>query len=230
MAQIILLRHGQSQWNKQRVYTGWNDVNLSSEGMKESRLIAQRLKKEGVSFGIAFTSLLARTVKTLEIILNEYDCNKVDVVRSWQLNERHWGALQKVEMAKVKSKYGAKLVDQWRNDYYAKPPKQEIADLRSDDLGLHCNDMPYIPNGESLHDLSQRVIPYLKSIIMPLVAEDENVLVISHRHVLRVIIRYLVNASVDNMKNIDVEVGEVRIFTFNELSQIVDKKEINRAI
>ena len=230
MAQIILLRHGQSQWNKQRVYTGWNDVDLSPEGMEEVRSIAKRLKEEGVCFGMAFASLLARTVKTLEIILNEYDCNKVDVVRSWQLNERHWGALQKVEMDKVKSKYGAKLVDQWRNDYYAKPPKQEIVDSKNDDLGLHCKDMTYVPNGESLHDLSLRVIPYLKSIIMPLVAKDENVLVVSHRHVLRVIIRYLVNASVDNMKNIDVEVGEVRIFTFNELSQIVDKKEINRAI
>jgi len=230
VAQIILLRHGQSQWNKQRVYTGWNDVDLSPEGMEEVRSIAKRLKEEGVCFGMAFASLLARTVKTLEIILNEYDCNKVDVVRSWQLNERHWGALQKVEMDKVKSKYGAKLVDQWRNDYYAKPPKQEIVDSKNDDLGLHCKDMTYVPNGESLHDLSLRVIPYLKSIIMPLVAKDENVLVVSHRHVLRVIIRYLVNASVDNMKNIDVEVGEVRIFTFNELSQIVDKKEINRAI
>ena len=212
------------------IYTGWNDVDLSPEGMKEVLTIANRLKEEGVCFGIAFTSLLKRTIKTLEIVLNEYSCNNVEVVHSWELNERHWGALQKVEIAKVRSMYGAEQIAQWRNDFYAKPPKQETTDLRSDGLGPSYKDIPYIPNGESLHDLSLRVIPYLKSKIMPLVAKDENALVISHRHVLRVIMRYLKNVSVDNMNMIDIEIGDVRIFTLNELAEIVEEKEIKRVI
>jgi 2,3-bisphosphoglycerate-dependent phosphoglycerate mutase len=195
--------------------------------MEEARVIARRLKEE-TCFGKAFTSLLKRTIRTLEIVLKEYGSPDMDIVHAWQLNEKHWGALQKVEMDKIERKYGTEQLTHWRNNFYDKPPKLETTDPRSAVLDSWYKQIPHIPNGESLNDLSLRVIPYLKSEIMPLIAKGENVLVISHRHVLRVIMRYLKNSSVDNMEKIDIEEGRGRIFTFNEIVEIVDEMEIKQ--
>jgi 2,3-bisphosphoglycerate-dependent phosphoglycerate mutase len=167
MSEIILLRHGESIWNKENRFTGWTDVDLSSQGIEEVKKAAEILKNDGVTFDVAFTSVLKRGIRTLWIVLDEMDLMWIPVYRSWRLNERHYGALQGLNKAEVAAEYGDEQVQKWRRSYDVRPPALEKTDPRypGNDPKYRDLDQKDIPFTESLKDTVIRFITYWRKVI-----------------------------------------------------------------
>ncbi len=209
MLTIVLLRHGQSVWNLENRFTGWTDVDLSDQGIREARAAGQLLNAEGYSFDLAFTSVLKRAIRTLWIVLDEMDLMWIPVHRSWSLNERHYGALQGLDKQDTANKYGSEQVQIWRRSYDVSPPAlaetdswhpsfdQRYASLKKEEL----------PCTESLKDTLRRVIPYWHKAIVPHLIEDKRVLICAHGNSLRALVKHLNNISDDDIVGHEIPTG-----------------------
>jgi 2,3-bisphosphoglycerate-dependent phosphoglycerate mutase len=193
MYKLLLIRHGESIWNRENRFTGWIDVDLSPKGEEEAKKAGEILKKEGYSFDLAFTSVLKRAIRTLWIIMDVTDLMWVPVIRSWRLNERHYGALQGLNKKEMAQKHGEEQVLIWRRSYDVRPPI-----LSPDDPLSPVNDPRYkgvsssiLPLGECLKDTVLRVVPYFEGVIAPQIKEGRRVLICAHGNSLRALVKYL---------------------------------------
>jgi 2,3-bisphosphoglycerate-dependent phosphoglycerate mutase len=206
---LILVRHGQSIWNVENLFTGWTDVDLSDQGRKEAAQAGRELLKEKFEIGIAFTSVLKRAIRTLWIMLDEMDRMWVPVERAWRLNERHYGALQGLNKAQTVEQYGEAQVKIWRRSYDTPPPKLDLDDERHPrfDPRYAGIDAAELPCTESLKDTLQRVLPYWHSRIAPELRAGRNVLVAAHGNSLRAMVKMLDNVPESEIVELNIPTG-----------------------
>jgi 2,3-bisphosphoglycerate-dependent phosphoglycerate mutase len=206
---IVLLRHGESEWNKENRFTGWTDVPLSDKGVSEARAAGVLLKKEGFSFDAAFTSVLKRAIKTLWLTLEEMDEMWTPTDFSWQLNERHYGALQGLNKAETAAKYGDEQVKIWRRSYDVRPPLLDHSDERypASDPRYKNLEQSDIPAGECLADTVERVVPYWKSVIAPAIASGKRVIIAAHGNSLRALVKHLDGVSDSDIVELNIPTG-----------------------
>jgi 2,3-bisphosphoglycerate-dependent phosphoglycerate mutase len=193
MKQLVLLRHGESTWNREGRFTGWTDVGLSKKGVREASDAGRTLRREGYVFDVAYTSVLKRAIKTLWLVLEEMDLMWIPVQRSWRLNERHYGTLQGLYKKEMTEKYGEEQVQIWRRSFDVRPPALTPGDERSP-----AGDPRYarltpqeVPLTESLQDTIARVVPYWRDTIAPAIEADQRVLIAAHGNSLRALVKYL---------------------------------------
>ncbi len=218
MFKLVLLRHGESTWNKENRFTGWTDVDLNEKGIKESIESGQILKKEAYTFDIAYTSVLKRGIRTLWHVLDEMDLMWIPVVRSWRLNERHYGALQGLNKSETAKKYGEEQVHKWRRSYDIRPPP-----LTKDDDRYPGKDPRYkelseseLPLTECLKDTVERFLPYWKEVIAPTVKSGKKVLVAAHGNSLRALVKYLDNISDEEIPKLNIPTGIPLVYELDE--------------
>ena len=218
MHKIVLLRHGESQWNRENRFTGWTDVDLSDKGVAEATLAGETLLKEGYGFDVAYTSVLKRAIRTLWITLDKMDLMWIPVVRSWRLNERHYGALQGLNKAETAEKFGEAQVKLWRRSYDVQPPALEPSDPRFPGRdpryrGLGDADLP---RTECLKDTVARVMPYWEGVIAPAVAAGQRVLVAAHGNSLRALVKYLDNVSDEEIVGLNIPTGVPLVYELDD--------------
>ena len=212
---LVLLRHGESQWNRENRFTGWTDVDLSESGVAEARAAGRLLKAQGYDFDLAFTSVLKRAIRTLWIALEELDRQWLPVQKSWRLNERHYGGLQGLNKAETAAKYGDEQVLVWRRSYDTPPPP-----LSRDDPRYEGRDPRYagvdVPLSECLKDTVERVIPYWESAIAPAVRSGQRVLIAAHGNSLRGLIKYLDDLSDEKIMKENVPTGVPLVYELDQ--------------
>jgi 2,3-bisphosphoglycerate-dependent phosphoglycerate mutase len=209
MYKLVLIRHGESTWNKENRFTGWTDVDLSEKGLQEAKKAGELLKKEGYNFEIAYTSVLKRAIRTLWIILDEMDLMWIPVIRTWRLNERHYGALQGLNKAETASKYGDKQVHIWRRSYDIQPPALETSDGRYPGKDPRYKDLneQETPLTECLKDTVERFLPYWESTIAPMIKTGKKVLIAAHGNSLRALVKYLDNIPDNEIVELNIPTG-----------------------
>jgi 2,3-bisphosphoglycerate-dependent phosphoglycerate mutase len=218
MTKLVLIRHGQSEWNKENRFTGWTDVDLSGQGVEEARQAGEILKKEGYVFDIAFTSVLKRAIATLWIVLEETDFMWIPVYKSWRLNERHYGALQGLNKAGTAQKFGEEQVHIWRRSYDIPPPSLEKTDERYPGSDPRYKDLNQqdIPVTESLKDTIARVLPYWHETIEPAIRAGKRVIVAAHGNSLRGLVKYLDNISDDEIPALEIPTGKPLVYELDD--------------
>lgn len=221
---LVLLRHGESIWNKENKFTGWTDVELTENGKNEAHKAGLLLKEKGYTFDIAFTSVLKRANDTLDIVLKEMKLN-IPVHYSYKLNERHYGALQGLNKDETRKKYGEEQVHLWRRSATVRPPALDINDERypGNDIKYKDLDKKDLPLTECLLDTMKRTVEYYESDIKEELLKDKNVLIVAHGNSLRSIIKYLENISDEDIMNIELPTGVPFVYEMNKNLEIVNK-------
>ena len=230
MAKLVLIRHGQSEWNLSNQFTGWVDVNLSDKGVEEAKAAGRKIKEAGIEFDQAYTSVLTRAIKTLHFALEESDQLWIPETKTWRLNERHYGALQGQNKAEAAEKWGDDQVHIWRRSYDVLPPL-----LTADDEGSAANDRRYanldpriVPGGENLKVTLDRVIPFWEDKIAPDLLAGKNVIIAAHGNSLRALTKYIENISDDDIINLEMATGEPVVYTFNDKLEVQDKTKLGK--
>jgi len=223
MKKLVLLRHGQSVWNKENRFTGWTDVKLSEQGVKEAEKAGKLLKKEGYKFKIAYTSYLTRAIKTLWIVLEEMGLMWIPEKKSWRLNEKHYGMLQGLNKVETAEKYGADMVQLWRRSFDVPPQPLESDDERNPRFDPRYADLSpkEIPLTESLKEVIERFIPYWEGEILPTLKEQEEVLVAAHGNSLRALVMHLKNMSKEEILKFNIPTGIPYVFEFDDEMNLV---------
>lgn len=238
MKKLVLLRHGESTWNKENRFTGWTDVDLSEKGLIEARKAGEVLKKEGFIFDVAFTSVLKRAIRTLWIALDQMDLMWIPVHNSWRLNERHYGALQGLNKAETAAKFGEEQVRVWRRSYDIPPPKLEKSDERYPGhdpryKNLSENDLPLT---ECLKDTVDRFLPYWHEAIAPSVASGTRVIIAAHGNSLRALVKYLDDISDKEIIGLNIPTGIPLVYELEDNLKPVrnyylgDPEEVKKAM
>ncbi|WP_412989472.1 2,3-diphosphoglycerate-dependent phosphoglycerate mutase [Pediococcus siamensis] len=229
MAKLVLIRHGQSEWNLSNQFTGWVDVDLSEKGVEQAKNAGKLIKEAGIEFDFAFTSVLTRAIKTLHYALEESDQLWIPEVKSWRLNERHYGALQGKNKAKAAEKWGDEQVHIWRRSYDVLPP---LLDVNAE--GSAANDRRYanldprmIPGGENLKVTLERVIPFWEDEIAPKLLDGKNVIIAAHGNSLRALSKYIENISDEDIMNLEMATGEPVVYDFNDKLEVQSKKKLD---
>jgi len=218
MHKVVLLRHGESTWNKENLFTGWTDVDLSEKGAREAKEAGEVLLKEGYTFDVAYTSVLKRAIRTLWIVMDEMDLMWIPVHRHWRLNERHYGALQGLNKAQTAQKYGSDQVLIWRRSYDIPPPALSLDDERSpakDPRYAHLK-AEEIPLCECLKDTIERTLPYWHETIVPAIRAGERVLVCAHGNSLRGLVKYLDNISDQEIVRLNIPTGIPLVYELDD--------------
>ena len=218
MKKIVLLRHGESVWNRENRFTGWTDVDLTEKGKAEAERAGELLKKEGFAFDKAYTSYLKRAVKTLNGVLDRMDQDWIPVEKSWRLNEKHYGTLQGLNKSETASKYGDEQVLVWRRSYDIAPEPLPEDDERHPGRDPRYRGIPdqELPRTESLKDTIARILPYWQVVIFPTLAAADQVLVVAHGNSLRGIIKYLKRIPDDEIVNLNLPTGVPYVFEFDD--------------
>jgi 2,3-bisphosphoglycerate-dependent phosphoglycerate mutase len=218
MTKLVLVRHGESTWNKENRFTGWTDVDLSDKGRQEAKEGGEVLKKEGYTFDVAHTSVLKRAIRTLWTVLDEMDLMWIPVHRTWRLNERHYGALQGLNKAETAAKFGEDQVKIWRRSYDIPPPP-----LTPDDERFPGHDPRYrnltkeeLPLTECLKDTVARFLPYWHGTIAPEVREGRKVLIAAHGNSLRALVKYLDNVSESDIVELNIPTGMPLVYELDD--------------
>ncbi|MBK6748814.1 MAG: 2,3-diphosphoglycerate-dependent phosphoglycerate mutase [Acidobacteria bacterium] len=207
MYRIVLIRHGESQWNKENRFTGWYDVDLSEKGRSEAKAAGELLRAEGFTFDEAYTSVLKRAIRTLWTILDEMDLMWLPQTTSWLLNERHYGGLQGLDKAETAAKYGDEQVKIWRRSYDIPPPELDASDERYlGDDPRYAGVRPF-PATECLKDTVERVVPYWENEIAPKVKSGKRLIVAAHGNSLRALVKYLDGIADDEIVNLNIPTG-----------------------
>jgi 2,3-bisphosphoglycerate-dependent phosphoglycerate mutase len=209
MPQIVLIRHGQSSWNQENRFTGWTDVDLTPQGIAEAHLAATLLRKEGFTFDLAYTSVLKRAIRTLWLLMDDLDLMWIPVTRAWQLNERHYGALQGLNKAETAAKHGDAQVKIWRRSYDIAPPPLDPADNRhpSHDPRYASLAPRDLPATESLKDTVARVVPYWNTVITPQLKAGKRIIIAAHGNSLRALVKHLDNISDADIIELNIPTG-----------------------
>lgn len=219
---LILLRHGQSKWNESNQFTGWVDVDLTEKGEAEAKRGGELLVEAGILPGVVYTSLLRRAIRTANIALNHADRHWIPVIRDWRLNERHYGALQGLNKAETKDKYGDEQFMAWRRSYDTPPP--ELADdaeySQSDDV--RYADLDTVPRTECLKDVVERFIPYYQQEILPRAKRGETVLIAAHGNSLRALVKHLDNISDEDIAALNIPTGIPLIYELDAEGTVVN--------
>ncbi|MGB5106885.1 MAG: 2,3-diphosphoglycerate-dependent phosphoglycerate mutase [Candidatus Zixiibacteriota bacterium] len=206
MHKLVLLRHGESTWNKENRFTGWTDVDLSETGVQEARAAAITLKSAGYTFDIAYTSVLKRAIRTLWLTLDGMDLMWIPVIRSWRLNERHYGALQGLDKSETAAKFGEDQVLIWRRSYDIPPPELEPTDARfpGNDPRYKSLTREQLPLTECLKDTVARVLPFWHESIAPTIKSGQKVLIAAHGNSIRAMVKYLDNLSDEKIISLNI--------------------------
>lgn len=214
MYKIVFLRHGESTWNKENRFTGWTDVDLTDTGVNEAHAAGRLLRDQGFAFDLAFTSVLKRANKTLNIVLEELDSLWLPVEHSWRLNERHYGALQGLNKAETAAKYGDQQVLIWRRSYDTPPPELEPGDSRINDRDPRYAELPRssFPRTECLKDTVARVVPYWETVIVPKILAGRRVLIAAHGNSLRALIKYLDGVSDADIVGLNIPTAQPLVY------------------
>lgn len=218
MQKLVLIRHGESVWNKENRFTGWSDVDLSEEGYLQAKKAGAILKKNGYNFDAAFTSVLKRSIKTLHIILEELDHLWIPEDKSWRMNERFYGALQGLNKAEITTKYGEEQVHKWRRDPNEHPPA-----ITKDDERYPGRDLRYqhltereLPLTENLSETMNRVLPYWQETIIPVMRKNQKVIIAGHGNSLRALIKYIDNLTDEQVTNLDIPTAQPWVFELDD--------------
>ena len=218
MTKLVLIRHGESEWNKLNLFTGWTDVDLSEKGVQEAKTAGKLLKDEGYSFDIAFTSVLKRAIHTLWHVLDGIDQDYLPVIKDYRLNERHYGALQGLNKSETAAKYGEEQVHLWRRSFDVAPPALDPDDERNPAKQAHYNgiDPKMLPLHESLKDTIARVVPYYNETIVPEIKVGKKVLIAAHGNSLRALVKYLDNISDEDIAGLNIPTGVPLVYELDE--------------
>ena len=218
MHKLVLIRHGESIWNKENRFTGWKDVDLSEKGREEAARAGEVLKANGFEFDFAFTSVLKRAIRTLWYTLDELDLMWIPVERTWKLNERHYGALQGLNKSETAKKYGEEQVHQWRRSYSILPPALEDSDSRHPRNDRRYRDLSpeELPSSESLETTVARVVPYWNERIAPMIREGRKVLIVAHGNSLRALVKHLDGISDEEITGLNIPTGTPLVYELNE--------------
>ncbi|MBO4787320.1 MAG: 2,3-diphosphoglycerate-dependent phosphoglycerate mutase [Lachnospiraceae bacterium] len=215
---LVLVRHGESEWNKQNLFTGWHDVDLSEKGHEEAKQGGKLLRDEGYDFDVAYTSRLKRAIHTLNHILDEMDRNWIPVNKAWQLNERHYGALQGLNKSETAAKYGEDQVKIWRRSFDVKPPE-----LTPDSPEAPCNQEMYrdvdravLPLHESLATTIERVVPFFNDVIKKDMEAGKRVIIAAHGNSLRALVKYFDNISDSDIIGMNIPTGVPLVYEFDD--------------
>ena len=229
MPTIVLIRHGESAWNRENRFTGWTDVDLTEQGRAEAKSAGELLRSEGYTFDLAFTSVLKRAIRTLWIMLDSMDLMWIPVERSWRLNERHYGSLQGLNKAETAARHGEAQVKIWRRSYDIPPPE-----LSSDDPRHPMNDPRYasiaasdaslLPSTESLKETVARVVPYWESRIKPEVRAGKRVLVAAHGNSLRALVKHLDDISNEDIVERNIPTGVPLVYELDDSLRAVSSR------
>jgi 2,3-bisphosphoglycerate-dependent phosphoglycerate mutase len=220
---LVLVRHGESEWNKLNLFTGWTDVDLSEKGHEEAKAAGEILKKEGYDFDVCYTSYLKRAIHTLNHILDSMDRNWLPVVKAWELNERHYGALQGLNKSETAEKYGEDQVKIWRRSYDVKPPALELTDKRhpKNDPMFRNVDPKNLPANESLETTVARAVPYFNNVIKKDMEAGKRVIIAAHGNSLRALVKYFDNMSNDAIIGVNIPTGIPLVYEFDENFKVV---------
>ena len=209
MYKVVLIRHGESAWNNENRFTGWTDVPLSAKGLAEAQEAGKLLKRENFVFDLAFTSVLKRAIKTLWLTLEEMDLMWIPVIRSWRLNERHYGALQGLNKAETAAKYGDEQVKIWRRSYDVRPPLLGKNDERHPGKDPRYASLApeELPDGECLADTVARVVPYWEKTVVPEIVAGKKIVIAAHGNSLRALVKYLDSISEKDILELNIPTG-----------------------
>lgn len=223
MKKIVLLRHGESVWNKENRFTGWTDVDLTEKGIEEATKTGDLLKEKGFKFDKAYTSYLKRAVKTLNCVLDRMNLDWIPVEKNWRLNEKHYGSLQGLNKSETAEKYGDEQVLIWRRSYDIAPLPLEKDDPRNPRFELRYKEVPdnELPRTESLKDTVDRILPYWKEVIFPSLQTADEILVAAHGNSLRGIIKYLKNIPNDEIVHLNLPTAVPYVFEFDDKLNLV---------
>lgn len=218
MYTVVLLRHGESVWNKENLFTGWTDVDLSEKGIEEAHTAGLLMKEAGLTFDLAYTSVLKRAIRTLWLALDEMDLMWIPVINNWRLNERHYGALQGLNKAETAAKYGDDKVLIWRRSYDIQPPVLEKSDPRYPGhdpryKGLTDDELPVT---ECLKDTVARFVPYWLDVIAPSIKAGKKVIIAAHGNSLRSLVKYLDNISEEEIVGLNIPTGVPLVYELDE--------------
>lgn len=222
---LVLVRHGQSVWNLENRFTGWTDVELSNNGIKEAKEAGKLLKENEFTFDVAYTSVLKRANETLNIILKELGEENIPIHYSWKLNERHYGALQGLNKDDTRKKYGDEQVKIWRRSAFVRPPLLNEEDDRYPGRDDKYKDLKKseLPLGECLMDTLKRVIDYYETEIKKSLLSGQNVIIAAHGNSLRALIKYLEDISDDDIMNVEIPTGKPYVYELDDNLNIINK-------
>ena len=223
---LVLIRHGESEWNKLNLFTGWTDVDLSEKGREEAREGGRVLKAEGYDFDICYTSYLKRAIHTLNLVLENMDREWLPVVKSWKLDERHYGALQGLNKAETAAKYGEEQVKIWRRSFDIAPPALEETDERSPrqhDAYREVADKQELPLTESLAITIERTVPYFNEVIRPQMEAGKRVIIAAHGNSLRALVKYFENLSDEEIIGVNIPTAVPLVYEFDDDFNFIKK-------
>jgi hypothetical protein len=223
MKKLVLVRHGESEWNKLNLFTGWMDVDLSEKGVEEAKAAGKLLKKEGYDFDICYTSYLKRAIHTLNYALDEMDRAWLPVVKSWKLNERHYGALQGLNKSETAAKYGEDQVKIWRRSFDVKPPELSDDDERSATKQPMYRDVDksLLPKNESLETTIERAVPYFNEVIKKDMEAGKRVIIAAHGNSLRALVKYFDNLSKEEIIDVNIPTGTPLVYEFDDNFNVI---------
>ncbi len=218
MKKVVLLRHGESVWNKENRFTGWTDVDLSEKGIEEAHQAGKLMKEQGYAFDVAFTSVLKRAIRTLWIALDEMDLMWIPVYNSWRLNERHYGALQGLNKSEMAAKFGEEQVHTWRRSYDIRPPALEMTDERYPGKDPRYRDLAPrdLPVTECLKDTVHRFLPYWHETIAPSIKSGQRVIIAAHGNSLRALVKYLDNIPDSEIVGVNIPTGIPLVYELDD--------------
>lgn len=225
MIRLVLLRHGESLWNKENRFTGWTDIDLSEKGIKEAEQAGIHLKREGFTFDVVYTSVLKRAIRTLWIVLDKMDLMWIPVQNDWRLNERHYGALQGLNKTETAKRYGEKQVLIWRRSFDEQPPQLEKTDSRYPGhvpMYHHLSDSE-LPKTECLKDTINRFLPFWNNTIVPSIKKGQKVLIVAHGNSLRALVKHLDNIPDDQIIHTNIPTGMPLVYELDESLKTIKK-------
>ena len=225
MMKLVLIRHGESEWNKLNLFTGWTDVDLSEKGHEEAKEAGRLLKASGYDFDICYTSYLKRAIHTLNHVLDEMDRAWLPVVKTWRLNERHYGALQGLNKSETAEKYGEEQVKVWRRSFDVKPPALEEDDKRNpaNQDAYRGVDKKDLPLTESLETTIERAVPFFEEVVKKDMLAGKRVIVAAHGNSLRALVKYFDNLSKEEIIGVNIPTGVPLVYEFDDEFKVLNK-------
>ena len=228
MKKIVLVRHGQSLWNKQNLFSGWTDVDLTTQGMEDARVMGNRLKANGVKLDRGYSSVLKRAALTLDLILESMGQSNIPIIRDWRLNERHYGKLQGKSKVDILDELSWEQLHSYRRGYYTRPAALETDDPRNAffDPKYTAISKDLLPRTESLEDAYNRIIPYLEYQVIGCLQDNEQIIMALHGNTLRVLLKYFDKLTDNEIEGVEFAIGDILVYNLDNDNQVISKEHI----